>query len=487
MLVSSTSPSLVPYTSTTAPSSTSTTNTDTERARGTMPKAPVNLSGGVPVERSSNGILFTRDAQFIEHDNELYRVKNPYYTNYVAAEEVVMGNLFSMTGLGAPKMMLCNGCEGFFDFNKATRGDFSANADLSKFACVASKVEPSFKDLGTFLLDTKVMPELLKAEGAKSLVSAPAVKKVIDSYHALVQSYNKADSRLEDIYQAFPDGQHRQAPGVLDKVKAENLIKFSVLEKLNDLLPPELKQEQQQHYFASRLINNWDYLNFSFCNFGYFQPDTAKDQYRGMTVDFGGSGTLGFGGLSKAESFERATQGARPENPLQSTSLFERKDSTFSSDFPPSLTGISTIPRSRPLLSTIKDMVKTENDIYEAKNIQSHEKALGPALEVAYRLSVLPEPALQQFFTENWVAGGQDFPYRDKSPEHNVDTQQMTTIMADRKNAFIDQFGRRNIERWEANNPERAAQARAEVEHAVNSVVEGKYEVRPLGAGSQTI
>ncbi|POM10503.1 hypothetical protein CUU62_22375 [Pseudomonas sp. WP001] len=63
----------------------------------------------------------------------------------------------------------------------------------------------------------------------------------------------------------------------------------------------------------------------------------------------------------------------------------------------------------------------------------------------------------------------------------------MTTIMADRKNAFIDQFGRRNIERWEANNPERAAQARAEVEHAVNSVVEGKYEVRPLGAGSQTI
>lgn len=487
MLVSPVSPALVSYALNPVPSNTSTINVGIEHSRGSVPKEPVNLSRGVPVERSSNGVLFTRDAQFIEHNNELYRVKNPYYTNYVAAEEVAMGNLFSMTGLGAPKMMLCNGCEGFFDFNKTTRGDFSANADLSKFACVASKVEPSFKDLGTFLLDTSLMPELIRGAGEKSLVSDSGIKKNIDSYHALVQRYKQADSHLENIYQRFPDGEHRRTPGVLNEVKAQNLIKFSALEQLNDLLPSELKFDQQQHYFASRLINNWDYLNFSFCNFGYFQPDNAKGQYRGMTVDFGGSGTLGFGGLSKAESFERATQGARPENPLKSTSLFERKDSTFSSDFPPSLTGISTIPRSRPLLSTIKDLVKTENDVYEAKNVQTHEKALGPALEVAYRLSILPDQAIQQFFAENWVAGSQDFPYRDKSPEHNVSTQQITTIMVDRKNAFIDLFGQRNIQRWEANNSGSAAQARAQVERSVNSLIEGQHKIRPLGVGSQTI
>ncbi|WP_156338248.1 hypothetical protein, partial [Pseudomonas sp. MIACH] len=121
MLVSPVSPALVSYALNPVPSNTSTINVGIEHSRGSVPKEPVNLSRGVPVERSSNGVLFTRDAQFIEHNNELYRVKNPYYTNYVAAEEVAMGNLFSMTGLGAPKMMLCNGCEGFFDFNKTTR------------------------------------------------------------------------------------------------------------------------------------------------------------------------------------------------------------------------------------------------------------------------------------------------------------------------------------------------------------------------------
>lgn len=467
-------------------SNTQTAHTSVGRAQEVALKAPVSLTRGVPVERSSNGVLFTRDAKFIEHDNELYRVKNPYYTNYVAAEEVVMGNLFSLTGLGAPRMMLCNGCEGFFDFNKATRGDFTANADLSKFACVASKVEPSFKDLGTFLLDTAVMPKLIKSEGEKSLASEAQVKKSIETYHSLVRQFNESGGRLNDIYQAFPDGAHRLKPDVLDNVKSENLIRFSALEKLNDLLPLELKSDQQQHYFASRLINNWDYLNFAFCNFGYFKTDSSTDQYKGMTVDFGGSGTLGFGGLSKEESFERATQGARPENPLRSTSLFDRKDSTFSSNFPPSLTGISTIPRSRPLLSTIKELVRTENDVYEAKNIHNHEKALAPALEVAYRMSVLPEHALQQFFAENWVMGSKDFPYRDKHPEHNVSTSQIATIMADRKQAFIDQLGLRNIKRWEVNNPAKAAQARAQVELAINSQVGVGYVIKPLGVSAQT-
>ena len=55
-------------------------------------------------------------------------------------------------------------------------------------------------------------------------------------------------------------------------------------------------------------------------------------------------------------------------------------------------------------------------------------------------LNTLAVIVTENIFTENWVAGGQDFPYRDKSPEHNVDTQQMTNIMADRKNAFIDQY-----------------------------------------------
>lgn len=163
--------------------------------------------------------------------------------------------------------------------------------------------------------------------------------------------------------------------------------------------------------------------------------------------------SLCFGGYSKTESFERATQGARLENPLESTSLFERSDSTFSSDLPSSLTSISTLPRSRPLLSTVKDVIRKEAESYDVKGSALFEKNFGPALEVAYRMAVLPDEAVEKYLTDHWIMGAADFPYRDKNNENNLSVAQISKVMKDRKEAFIEHFGFESIKRWEENNP----------------------------------
>ncbi|WP_433766817.1 hypothetical protein [Pseudomonas putida] len=446
----------------------------------------VSLKAGQLLDKDSGGALYTRDARFVEYEGDVYRVKNPFYSNYVAAEEVVMGCLFRMTGLDAPAMLLCNGCEDFFSFSKKTRADFKDDSNLSDFACVASRLEPSYKDLGGFLLDAKVMEQLIRKSEVHA--SASHVAERLAGYQDVVKTYQDADSRLSDIYKKYPDNSHRNFAKVLVEVKKENLIKFNALEALNKYLPEDLFVEQQKHFFVSRLINNWDYLNFSFCNFGYFLPDGNDDlQFRGMTVDFGGSGTLGFGGYSKGESFERATKGARPENPLESTSLFERKDSTFSSDFPKSLSGISTIPRSRPLLSTIKDFIRLETEVYEARNFNSYNKNLEPALEVAYRLSVLPEAAIERYLSESWVMGSDEFPYRDKDVQNNVDVKKIVSVIKDRKNSFIEYFSADVVSRWEERNPLQAARVRGEVEKSLESVIKAKYLVAPLSVQGLTV
>jgi hypothetical protein len=336
------------------------------------------------------------------------------------------------------------------------------------------------------LLDAKVMEQLIRKSEIHALESH--VTEVISGYRDFVKVYQDADNRLSDIYKKYPGNSHRDFPKVLVEVKKENLVKFNALEALNKFLPEDLFVEQQKHFFVSRLINNWDFLNFSFCNFGYFLPDGNDDlQFKGMTVDFGGSGTLGFGGGSKDESFERATKGARPENPLESTSLFERKDSTFSSDFPKSLSGISTIPRSRPLLSAIKDFIKLETDVYEARNFSAYNKGLEPALEVAYRLSVLPEAAIERYLSDSWVMGSDEFPYRDKDVQNNVDVEKIVSVIKDRKDAFIEYFGADVVKRWEERNPLQAARVRGEVEKSLKGVMKAEYIVAPLSIQGLTV
>lgn len=452
---------------------------------GAEKSGPISFKEAKSIEKESGGSLYTREARFVEYKDDVYRVKNPFYSNYVAAEEVIMGSLFKMSGLDAPAMLLCNNCEDFFSFNDKTRADFTAEAALSGFACVASRLEPSYRDLGSFLLDANVMEKLIGTSGFHE--SESSVNQRLVQYEALVNTHQESDRRLGEIYTKYPGNSHRVFPDVLASVKKENLIKFDALESLNKLLPPDLVEEQQKHFFASRLINNWDYLNFSFCNFGYFLPDASDEgQFKGMTVDFGGSGTLGFGGYSKTESFERATQGARLENPLESTSLFERSDSTFSSDLPSSLTSISTIPRSRPLLSTVKDVIRKEAELYDVKGSALFEKNFGPALEVAYRMAVLPDEAVEKYLTDHWIMGAADFPYRDKNNENNLSVAQISKVMKDRKEAFIGHFGFESIKRWEENNPLQAVKVRNEIEKNLGELVKG-FSVSPISNRSHTV
>lgn len=151
------------------------------------------------MQKETDGALYTRAAQYIEYNNELFRVKNPFYSNYVAAEEVIMGGVFSMTGLDAPRMLLCNDCDDFFVFNKNTRGDFQDGKNLSSFACVASEVEPSFKDLGDFLLDEEMMVNIIKKSAIEERLLDSYIKKSVDKYQSLLEIFNKADTELKNI------------------------------------------------------------------------------------------------------------------------------------------------------------------------------------------------------------------------------------------------------------------------------------------------
>ena len=132
----------------------------------------------------------------------------------------------------------------FFIFNQETREDFSEEKNLSQFACVASKFEPSFRDLGTFLLDTKTMVDLIR----KSEVSMPAsdqhIEHTVNHYLQQVQCFHDTHNKLLSINESYPRKSYRNNPEALKEARKQSLIKFSSLEKMNSFLPQELRDEQ---------------------------------------------------------------------------------------------------------------------------------------------------------------------------------------------------------------------------------------------------
>ena len=456
-------------------------------------KEPIPFkSGKLAAHETDAYVSASRQAQFIQYADETFRVKNPIHGNYHAAEEVVMGSLFSMTGLDAPQLLLCNHCDDFFIFNQETREDFSEEKNLSQFACVASKFEPSFRDLGTFLLDTKTMVDLIR----KSEVSMPAsdqhIEHTVNHYLQQVQCFHDTHNKLLSINESYPRKSYRNNPEALKEARKQSLIKFSSLEKMNSFLPQELRDEQIKHYFVSLLLNNWDFLNSGFCNFGYFHTEVGGIQkIKGMSVDFGSSGTLSDQfHHNKYESYEETMDTNNHDREMSAMILnlsFLKEDATFSSHRPPSLTAISASPFSRQFLSTIKGLVKAEKDFYETKDFNNFKKELAPALEVAYRLLVLPDAPIEDYLRENWIMGESDFPYRDKDPQQNVDTAKMIQIIKDRKKAFVQYFGENVIQNWEGKNVLQAGQARKEIEGNLERLLHKKYVIQPLAKRRGTV
>jgi hypothetical protein len=122
--------------------------------------AVVSFKAGQLLDKESGGALYTRDARFVEYEGDVYRVKNPFYSNYVAAEEVVMGCLFRMTGLDAPAMLLCNGCEDFFHLVRKQERTLKMILICPALLVLLQDSSPVIRILGGFCLMRKLWNSL---------------------------------------------------------------------------------------------------------------------------------------------------------------------------------------------------------------------------------------------------------------------------------------------------------------------------------------
>lgn len=391
-----------------------------------------------------------------------FRLKNPGADIQLAVVEVIMGNIFALTGLSAPGMHLVNNCADLM----ATG---SIPTDDKNKVYIASEYQASYQDLGKFLLSKK-------AETIIDETDLPVLRKY-------VEEVKEINSQLNDIRARHGDWWKTDDPAIVASYQSADQRRFELLEALNHLLPEKLRQEQEKHYLASVFIDNWDHLNFGMDNFGYCE---LNGQLCGMTVDFGSSGPLAFQGEAKRVGYKTAV-GQRPPIFFKLPSVFMEADAEFAGRLSPSLTGIASLPYGHQSESSVEHLVRIETDRADS-GLRGAESMLSTALEVAYRIKMIPDSAIEQVVEQNWIEPD-DTSWSQKDGGLLTTKEEMITIMKSRKKDFVEHYGIEALERWEEkpDNKIIAAQARMEVSMALKAQSIPSDNVFPLQARSGSL
>jgi hypothetical protein len=369
-------------------------------------------------------------------------------SNFYPAMEVTMAKLFRATGLDSPSMRLAENADSVMNQQAA--------ALPSGRLYVASEYDGQFMDLGDFLL----------SEAGKGQILGEFKKDTLP-YRSFEIQYN----RLKGIHEDACAKQNRILGGrpfyelsgndgdYLKAYKELDAARFDVLEKLNRMLPGSLMGQQEQHYLASRLIGNWDHLNFRMENFGYTKQG---DKWVGKTVDFGTSGPLGFMGTPKSKGHGVADRQRPPAlfDLPQTASVYD----DFSKDVAPQLIGIGSQPYGRQSKTSIRRVEDAQ------RNARGNPQELAQlwqdpryesALEIGYRLQRLSNDHVAEIIRRNWV---------DAPVEFDLTREEMTGTMLMRKQAMLDQIGKSTLDEWKENNPDRVKQIDREIDDALSEL-----------------
>lgn len=386
----------------------------------------------------------SRPAALVTLDGADWRVKETGDSG-LSAMEASLSRVFQLTGLVAPD-------------TRVVAADPSAPGGSQRFA---SRLEPTFKDLGRYL-DTPAAEALAAAgdEGARM------------RYAQLRSDHAAAVSACDAVLQRAGVEHFWQLQGA--ELQAEHAVadkqRFNALEGMNRLLPTAMRSDQVRHFIASRWLGNWDHLNFRMENFGYAERD---GQPLAMTVDFGSCGPLGFATLD-------ARRLMLPKQASGDIALLQRPASLF------------PIPdvyaeNAAEFDAMGADPGRLHDTLGWPYGFQSESVAglmRTPAVpdpviadamaEMGYRLALVPATTVHAVIGAGWqVPAG--------APEGRwPEAAQMAGTLVQRRQALLAQYAPAQIRDWIRADPERAAQVRQQMQEGIGAALGGDADSMAL-------
>lgn len=444
------------------------------------------------------------------------RVKDIKYGNANALVEHAALWLYALSGLHAPHANIAQRAQSLFGgFDAASRRDYSLHGDEpDRFCVIVSRLLPQFKDLGLLLTHAETMHELIAPEDRAR-------------YGELLATYTHWNDAFHAL-QALPPNDDG-TPAQLAQRRHANGKRLEALQAMYPLLPRSMRDDVATSYLVSHWLMNWDVVNIGLANLGFYR-EHGSGRWVSAAVDFGNSLTLGFGGRNKEDSWDTAGSArglndtARPDDPdpLQRTHTPNVIDRRWTGDLrygprPPanvprrdgggsvdvkvtsSFTDIGNLPRI-PVAMLVQQQIQAETfavgmddggwttrqddpsprppvrpnhgtfkPLGEKREAPYLARDFAPFVEAAFRLSLVPDEALEAMTLKVWPWQGpktealtQKFCPRTGTdlPNH----VELAQRLAERRDQIVAQF---DIERWAETHPDKAEKVYAEVFAAV--------------------
>ncbi len=405
-----------------------------------------------------------------------FRTKTIKYGNHNAIWEIMAEKLYSLTGMESPHSV-------FMISENDPR-----TQEVPKLS-VASPMITGYYDLGNFLIDDAML-RFIRPENNKK--------------------WRKLKSKVAEINEKWPI------------ISGDKLERVRLLGQLYELLPSYFHQEIEKAFAASKFIHNWDFANFNLCNIGcrFTLNDEGKViSFQSVFVDFGNSGTIGFGGKYKELSFARANTEAKKwapgsydydpsleltpeeiqlleeykvrhdaaqhtvdtgyEQMLRESAFFKdahhitEQESTMDIGPTTGFLTFSDLPRNIPFAILFKQPLAEKTK--QAIAMGSAPTAL-PALycdseiEMAFRLSLIPDEAIDKVF-EKWNLC-ERYPLLFPLPEglsnpNKYRGEMLAQIFRNRKDVLINSIPRHVVNEWLIKNRAQAVAADQTVRLAI--------------------
>ncbi|MBD7954619.1 hypothetical protein H9654_10455 [Stenotrophomonas sp. Sa5BUN4] len=400
----------------------------------------------------------SRPAALVCLDGADWRVKETGDTG-LSAMEASLSRVFQLTGLAAPDA-------------RVMAADASLPGDSQRFA---SRYEPSFKDLGSFL----ATPAAEALAGAGDEGARMRYAQLRSDHAAAVSTCDAVLQRagVEYFWQV-------QDAGLQAEHAAADRQRFDALEAMNRLLPTAVRSDQVRHFIASRWLGNWDHLNFRMENFGYAERD---GQPVAMTVDFGSCGPLGFATLD-------ARRVMLPKQASGDIAMLQRPASLY--PIPDAF-----VENAAEFDAMGADPGRLHDTLGWPYGFQSEsvaelmrapaapDPAIADAMaEMGYRLALVPAMTVHAVVDAGWqVPAG--------APEgHWPDAARMAGTLVQRRQALLAQYAPAQIRDWISADPERAARVRQQMLDGIGAALGGdagpmalQEHINALHAGHQML
>ncbi|MEN5427070.1 hypothetical protein ABE522_12060 [Stenotrophomonas pennii] len=386
----------------------------------------------------------SRPAALVTIDGADWRAKDTGDTG-LSAMEASLSRVFQLTGLAAPDA-------------RVVAADASLPGDSQRFA---SRYEPSFKDLGSFLATPAA--EALAAAGDEGARMRYAQLR---SDHAAAVSACAAVLQRAGVAHFW----QVQDAGLQAEHAAADRQRFDALEAMNRLLPIAVRSDQLRHFIASRWLGNWDHLNFRMENFGYAERD---GQPVAMTVDFGSCGPLGFATLDARRVMLPKQASADIAMLQRPASLFPIPDAFVENAAEFDAMGADPGRLHDTLGWPYGFQSESVAELMRAPAVP--DPAIADAMaEMGYRLALVPAMTVHAVIGAGWqLPAG--------APEGRwPDAARMAGILVQRRQALLAQFAPAQIGDWISADPERAARVRQQMRDGIGAALGGDADPMAL-------